>query len=74
MTTIPRAEIHAIGAKYGDDALPLATDPSAELVRSIAAGNRDAVKAWGDVPYGGTLLAEADDLDALVDRIEREAA
>ena len=69
-TTIPRAEIRAIVEKYGDHALPLASDPSVELVRSIAAGNHDAVEAWGEVPYHGTLLAEADDL---ADRYEQKA-
>jgi hypothetical protein len=68
--TIPRAEIHAIAARY-DDAFSLATDPSAEYVRHVA---QDYRVMAGNVGHPGTLLAEADELDALVDRIEREAA
>jgi len=72
MSTIPAAELQALVTRYGGPDLTLDADPSVSYVRSVASGNREAVQAWGEVPYNGTLLAEADDLDALADRYEQE--
>lgn len=71
--TVPRAEIHAIAARY-DDAFSLEADPPAEYVRHVAAEYRGAANLYDDEADRAPLLDEADDLDALVDRIEREAA
>lgn len=69
--TIPRAEIQAIAARYAD-AFSLDADPPTHYVRAVAAGYRDDVSAW-NTPEADALRAEADDLDALADRYEREA-
>jgi hypothetical protein len=69
--TIPRSEIYAVAERYGDPWRPR-SDPSADRVRLLASEYRkDANYA---VANGSTLLAEADDLDALADRYEQEAA
>jgi hypothetical protein len=69
--TIPRAEIQAVAAKHKVD-YDLDFDPPAEWVRATVAFLR------AGVDFNGTptpeVLAEADDLDALVDRYEREAS
>lgn len=70
MPTIPRAEIQAIGRRYGSD-YDLDFDPSAEWARATAALLREESAQFPTTPE---LRAEADDLDALVDRIEREGA
>jgi len=62
---IPCAEIHAIAKRHGVD-YDLDSDPTAEWVRGTAKYLRS-----GSAP-AATVLAEAADLDALVDRIENQ--
>ncbi len=71
MTVIPRADLNAIGARRRWN-WTVTADKSPAEVRAIASFNRSrAAQSTGG--YRDDLLAEADDLDALVDRIEREA-
>ncbi len=58
--TIPRADIHAIAKRHGVD-YDLNFDPPVEWVRATAKSLRADLQ-----------VAEADDLDALVDRVENE--
>lgn len=69
--TIPRPEIDAIAARY-NDAFTLTADPTAEWVRGIASGYREDAGPWGSTE-ADALRAEADELDALVDRYEQES-
>lgn len=65
MTTIPRAEIDAVMERYGDSWL------SGVLAYGFAGMRRYA--AMLRVNGGSIDKAEADELDALADRYEREA-
>ncbi len=65
MVTIPRAEIDAFISRHSSTAVTFG-NMEAEEVRRWAAELRDSGSP--------ELLAEADDLDALVDRIERKAS
>ena len=67
--TIPRDEIHAVAKRYSIN-YDLDFDPSAEWVRATAAH----LRSGGDFGSpSAAVMAEADDLDALVDRVEKEA-
>lgn len=70
-TNIPRAEINSVGRRHSID-YDLDFDPSVEWVRTMAAHLR-AGDAFIDPP-SAAVLAEAEGLDALADRYEREAA
>jgi hypothetical protein len=63
-TPIPRALVAEIIHRHGDYWL-LDDDPPAHVVRGVATDLRTGESAD---------IAEADELDALVDRIEREEA
>jgi hypothetical protein len=67
--TIPRAEIHAIGQRYGTD-YDLESDPTVEWVRQMARWLRRNLTGADEVEQ--KLMAEAHDLDALADRVENE--
>lgn len=67
MTTIPRAEIDEILERYGDRS-SLSGDLDVVDVRLMATGLR---RQPGNDP---SFRAEADELDALADRYEQEAA
>lgn len=73
MTLIPRSEIDAIMDRYGD-CWAGRNDLPAAAVREVAADYR---RYAGDPSYDGQssdqYLAEADDLEALVERFEQEA-
>lgn len=74
MVTIPRAEINVIAEKYGDF-FGLDEDPPAEYIRAVAADYR---RNAGDTRLltpdeSADFRAEANDLDALVDRYEKAA-
>jgi hypothetical protein len=72
MPTIPRAEIDAVMQRYGDSWAGR-NDLPIEAVRKVAADYRLYAD---DESYDGQspdqFRAEADDLDALADRHERE--
>ena len=70
MTTIPRAEIREIARRYDVD-YELGSDPTSKAIRSYAAELRRESKACTNA---AALRAEADDLDALADRYEEQAA
>jgi len=70
MVTIPRAEIEAIGKRYGVIDYGLDSDATVEWARRTAANYRQAVTNVDPLH----LLAEADDLEALADRYEQEAS
>ena len=70
-TTIPRAEIDAIAKRYYGIEAELDVDPPTGWARTVAAHLRESSKADADPD---SLLTEADDLDALADRYEREAS
>lgn len=70
-TTIPRAELNAVGRRHGID-YDLDFDPSIEWVRAMSAHLR-AGDTFVDPP-SAEVLAEAADLDALADRYERKAS
>jgi hypothetical protein len=61
-TTIPRAEVQAIADRHDD--------PS---VMSLIAFNTKTIRHYADLLRTAHDNAEADDLDALADRYEREA-
>jgi hypothetical protein len=67
---IPRAELTAVAWRHGMD-YDIVDDPTAEWVRRMADSLRGA--SIGSAT-AADLLDEAAELDALVDRIEREAA
>ncbi len=71
--TVPRAELAAVAKRHGVD-YDVNDDPSVTWVRNLADGLRKAVAAdlGGFAPH--VVLAEADGLDALVDRIEAQHA
>lgn len=74
MTTIPRAEINAVMERYGDS-WSGRRDVPVEQARATAADyRRYAEDPTADGQSPEQFLAEADDLDALADRYEREAA
>ncbi len=64
--TIPRAEIEAIGKRFGVLDYGLDTDPPVEWVRRTVANYRRAAAAGDPL----NLLAEAADLEALAARYE----
>lgn len=64
--TIPRAELQAIGERHGDEHWAgNGSDPEAWTIRAAAGLLRQS--------HDPDYHAEADDLDVLVDRYEREA-
>lgn len=69
-TTIPRADIQAVIERHGAP-YSIEGDVSCVWVREVAEVARDVARV-SVTP--DKLLAEADDLDALADRYEREAA
>jgi hypothetical protein len=72
-TPIPRDEILRIMQNYGDW-MSLDTDPPACVIRKITTDYRDDAASLSDrEPVRRQLIAEADELDALVDRIEAAA-
>jgi hypothetical protein len=72
-TTIPRADLHAVARCHGVD-YDLGADPAVDWVRGMSMGLRNACASDHGGFNPGGLLAEADDLDALADRYEQEAA
>ncbi len=73
--TIPRAEIQVIAERYGDKNITPSFDPSSSFIRQCAIDlARDADHLRRDDPARRKLIAEADDLDALADRYEKEAS
>lgn len=70
--TIPRAEINAVGHRHGVD-YNLDADPTAEWVRGVAMGLRNAYASGHGGFAPAEILVEADDLDALADLHERKA-
>jgi hypothetical protein len=71
MATIPRAELNAVLERY-DDEWAGTGDFAVEVVRRAAADFRRFAAAPIDSEDPARDLAEADDLDALADRYERE--
>lgn len=67
--TVPRADLDTIATRHGVD-YDLNTDPSIQWVRDMAAWLR--CDLTGADRYEQRLIAEADDLDALADRYEKE--
>lgn len=67
--TVPRADLDTIATRHGVN-YDLNTDPSIQWVRDMAARLRRDLT--GADRYEQRLIAEADDLDALADRYEKE--
>jgi hypothetical protein len=75
-TLIPRAEVDTVMERYGDD-WPGSYDVPVETVRAVAKDCRRYADGTKPKPPLADLSpnqfrAEADDLDALADRYERE--
>jgi hypothetical protein len=75
MLTIPRGEIHVIADRHDSPiADAFSTDPTVDELRSAASRIRSLSEVLTTLEARKSTAAEADDLDALADRYEREAA
>lgn len=71
--TVPRDELDAIARRYDDTFDPVG-EPTVQYLRNAAEYYRSATTLMSSERNRDSLLAEADDLDALADRYEQETA